>query len=334
MVWRASDPDPSYFGGVAIRPAGFSREEAAAFETLLQQRRLRPLHLPGVSSAPSYSRLITDPDPSSVSLPYPAILEPATDDRPFFNQRSSLSSLGVRDLIGVFTTDRSGPRATEQRPVAEVILMVVAFETTVAAVLLVGLPLWSVRRRVGSGGIATAVLFGGLGVAYIVVELALLQRFSLFIGHPTVLLSTVLAALLLSSGAGAWWSDRLDRRTRLTGAALTACVAIVAVAAVAPAITGAALGLPLGWRVALTAGMLAPPGFAMGVPFPLLIRRLSRRRSALIPLGWAANGVGSVAGSVVATMVGMSFGFSAALVVGAVLYLLVAIAEGTMPSAG
>jgi hypothetical protein len=334
VAWRGNDPGPSYFGGMAIRKGGFSETDVDAFGDRLERRGLEALYLPGQPSDSLYTRLIAGTEPDDIDLPYPTILEPATDDRPYFNQRTRLSSLSMSDLIGVFTTGRNGLRSLERRPVAEAILVVVALETTLAALLLVGFPLWLGRRRAANGGGATALVFGGLGVAYIIAELGFLQRFGLYIGQPTLLLATVLATLLIGSGIGAWWSRRLSGRPWFSIAPLVAGVTVGATAIAAPVITTATLGLPLGGRIALTALLLAPAGFVMGVPFPLFLRRLGHTRRGLIPLAWAANGVGSVAGSVVATMVGMTVGFSAALGIGALCYLAVAAASRPLTDSG
>ncbi len=53
-----------------------------------------------------------------------------------------------------------------------------------------------------------------MGLGYILVEIAFIQRFVLFLGHPTYALTVVVFLLLLSSGAGSLASRRwLEQNT-------------------------------------------------------------------------------------------------------------------------
>jgi hypothetical protein len=138
----------------------------------------------------------------------------------------------------------------------------------------------------------------------------------------------ILTALLIPAGLGSVWSGRLGEARMGRGIRL----AVAAAAAMAlghaflvPGLLGALMGMELPARMAVAAALVAPLGFALGIPFPLGIRLLGRAGlGARIPWMWCVNGVGSVVGSGAAVMLAIQWGFSAALTVAAMCYLVMA----------
>ena len=145
-----------------------------------------------------------------------------------------------------------------------------------AVLLFLILPLWlrgSGRRR----SALPLAYFVAIGFGYILVEIAFVQRFVLFLGHPTYALTVIVFLLLLSSGAGSLASRKWQiqpRRLRLA-AGIIAC-AILACALFLPRLASL-VGLPLGLKLLVTAGMLIPLGVLMGTPFPTGLRALAAR---------------------------------------------------------
>jgi hypothetical protein len=166
--------------------------------------------------------------------------------------------------------------------------------------------------------LAPLLYFILIGLAYLLVEIPLMQRFILFLGHPAYAVTAVLFSLLLFSGLGSQASGRIPLRPALAGLALL----LLAGPALLPTFFEQALGLPLWARLGLTAAILAPVGFLMGVPFAGGVRWLTRRPggAGLIPWMWAANGAASVVASVLAALLALSFGFGWVLRLGAMCY--------------
>jgi hypothetical protein len=184
------------------------------------------------------------------------------------------------------------------------------------------------RRR--APGTATrgqgAVLgyFALVGLAFMIVEIALLQRFTLFLGHPSYSLIVILFSLLLSTSAGAYLSSKLPLR-RLGRAMLIAGATLAGLAAVGgfvlPAVLHALIGASLPVRAVLTVVLVAPSGLAMGMMVPSIVRILAEAGSPLVPWGWGVNGATSVIGTVIATVIAIYGGFTTTFLVGAVGYL-------------
>ncbi len=325
LAWRRSESHLSFYSGIALKRSDFTEDEVRRFRETLQRAGLEPLYLPGEVAKEPYASLLASADPTRVKVPFPAVLEPATDDSPFFNRRVPLSELRLSDIAGVFGRGRGARDALEDRPVAEAALVALLAESALLALLFIVAPLAVFRRRAlsGRGRLRSLAAFGALGLAYIVVEVGFLQRFTLFVGKPVVLFSTVLGTLLVASGLGSAASRRLVGRP---GAAPAACAAAALAAliiglGIAPLAVGHLLALPEAGRILVAALLTAPAGFAMGMPFPLLVRRLESSAPERIPWAWGVNGFASVVGSVGAIVLGMAAGYTAVFAAGALCYL-------------
>jgi hypothetical protein len=311
-----------------MRNEPFSEDEVSYFADMLARLGLEPLYLPGRTQG-IYRRLLTAEDPRDVEVPYPVILEPATDDMPFFNRRVGFKDIRLSDLTGVFSQGHKGRMALEDRPVAEAALLVLLIETVLVALMFIVVPLMIFRRRAleGRGRLLTLAAFSCLGLAYIVVEVGFIQRFTLYLGRPVVVFSCVLGTLLVCSGLGSAWSRRYSsERAACMAGAVAAGVALVT-AIGAPLMVDLTLAWPAWARVVATVVMLIPPGFVMGMPFPLLIRRLEKTTPERIPWAWGINGFASVVGSIGAVILGMIAGYTVVLLFGVLCYLLAAAAS-------
>jgi hypothetical protein len=270
----------------------------------------------------------------AVDVPFASILQPATDDKPFFNRRVPFSEISWSDLAGVFNRGHGGRWALEDRPVAESAMLVLLIQTLLVALVFIIVPLLVFRRRsmAGQGRLRTLGAFGLLGLAYMVVEIGLIQRLNLYLGRPVVVFSTVLGTLLVASGLGSAFARRFSAGRAAWLASLSAAFAAALTALLVSWLVGLTLDWPATGRVALSVVMLLPAGFIMGMPFPLLIRRLEASYPERIPWAWGINGFASVVGSIGAVLLGMTGGFLVVLIVGVVCYGLVALlaAGGTL----
>lgn len=232
-------------------------------------------------------------------------LAPTSDDSPFF-----------------FHLDFGLPRPVQSALVTAGLL---AIGLAALAFLMGG----SASRSASSTGIwASRMLYAMIiGAAFMLVEIPLIQRFQLLLGYPVLSLAVVLSALLLGGGAGSLLSQRLAA-SRLVGPVMAAGLWIAAVSLIyhfaLPAVVEAALAASLPLRIAVTVALTALLGVPMGIPFPSLIRRVGQQQRQ-VALIWALNGVFSVLGSTLALAISMTWGFGAALLMGAALYATLAL---------
>lgn len=176
-------------------------------------------------------------------------------------------------------------------------------------------------------------VFTMLGIAYMVVEISLVQKFVFFLGKPVLSLTVILFAVLLGTGIGSSLTGRIREGSTGKAAALAA-LAIVGLLlvynfAVLPLLFRHLLGMALLGRTILSVVILLPLAVIMGMPFPLTVRRLGEAgHSGLIPWMWGVNASSSVVGSVLAMAIAIRFGFNEAVLAGAACYLLAAAANG------
>jgi hypothetical protein len=162
-----------------------------------------------------------------------------------------------------------------------------------------------------------------LGVGYIFVEIVLIQRFILFLGHPVYSVAAVLSVLLLSSGAGSIATSgggTCWRKARPRTVLLLLVPLLLLYRALLPSVFSFFLPLDLPGRLLLSLPLIALPGFLMGMPFPLGFRSLVGSERDLIPWIWAANGCASVLGSILAVLLALSIGFSGVFLLAASAY--------------
>jgi hypothetical protein len=168
-----------------------------------------------------------------------------------------------------------------------------------------------------------------LGLGYLFVEMALIQRLVFFLANPSYAVAVVLAGLLFVSGSGSAWAGRQLRRG--TSAMRLACLAalIVAFASAVYAFGLHALLMPLlSWplpaRMVLAFALMLPL-VAMGMPFPLGLRHLGQSHAELLPWAWAINGCASVVAGPLATLFALGAGLSTVLLAASACYVVTAL---------
>ena len=246
-------------------------------------------------------------------------IRPATDERPYFQNffRWPVLEEAWRGK------ERGGMALLEAGYLLLVGTLLLAL---VAGLVLILLPLALfapvVRSDLGQRWRVFAY-FTGIGLAFLFVEIAFLQKLVLLVHHPTVALAMVLTTFLLGAGAGSAWSSRVPvgrSRRVLTGAVLGIVLLGALYGLVFDALISAQAAWPTAARVLVGAGLLAPLAFCMGLPFPLALRGLDE---PLVPWAWGINGCASVVSATLATLLAVDLGFSAVLWLALALYVVI-----------
>jgi hypothetical protein len=303
------------------------------------------LYMPGTATRSfgdnrdDYARLMHAPDRQAFYAQYPLDVTPTTDDRPFFFNTTKLRNHAfvapALRLFGVRVEHAVNPGAWATGGLTA-LLVLVAISSSLIVLFILGPLAVSSRAALGRGWLRSLAYFACLGGAFMLIEVALLQRFVLLLGHPVYSLTVTLFSLLLGTGLGSVLSRRI-RDAHVRRAAVIACgaVAVVALlwATVLPAIVQAAIAWPLGLRIALAVALMTPAGMVMGIPLPAGVRLLSATHPQLVAWAWGMNGALSVLGAILAVFIAMNWGFSVTLLCGAVLYAAAAALAGRPPRA-
>ncbi len=259
--------------------------------------------------------LASGPEPHGAARRFPANLRPPTDDAPFIFNALTFRNLFDAELR---RADSVGPNL--HAVVVLAVLLVVAVGLT-AAFILLPLALATDRAALAGSGPRLAY-FTAIGLGFILVEIAQMQRLTPFLGHPSRALTVVLFTLLVAGGLGSLSFAGLDRR--LGGGAhrifLPLMGLIVLTGLLTPWALATAQAAAAPFRIALSGLLLFPLGFLMGMPFPWGIRAAAGRHVGLLAWFWGLNGAASVLASVLAVGVAIHFGISRAYWVGAACY--------------
>ncbi len=311
-----------------LKKAPFTPEEVARLQRTSADLGFTVLYAPGAPAAPEleeplqmqgtgtgtadYRNLILSSNRDQFIEQYPLDITPTTDDRPFFFHSTRLkdqfqTAFGRAMLFG------NGLSA-----------LMTLFGISAALVLLFVIgPLLLKGGSPGAGWPAWLAYFGALGTGFMLLEVALLQRFVLLLGHPVYSLTVTLFSLLLGTGLGSLISRRIPPsrvKAQTTRALRAILVAAVLAALVLPRVIDLAIPLALAARMLVAAAVLIPVGILLGMPLPGGMRLLSTERPEIVPWGWGINGAFSVVGATLAVFIAMNWGFSVTLSIAALVY--------------
>jgi hypothetical protein len=302
-----------------LKKTPFTPEEIAQLRQISDTLGFKVLYAPDSRVADNeYAQLVLAPDRQNFYANYGKDVSPTTDDRPFFFHTTKIrdqfqTAFGRSMLFG------NGLSA---------LMTLMAISLAFVVLFVVGPLALSGSELRGSGWRRWLLYFGLLGAGFMLIEVALLQRFVLLLGHPVYSLTVTLFSLLLGTGAGSLISQRigdaqLQRRVQLVIFGIVG-VAILGIVALPPIIVFAISASHM-TRIALAVALIAPAGVLLGMPLPAGIRLMAVNHSELVPWAWGMNGALSVIGATLAVFIAMNWGFSVTLLAGAAVYLTAAV---------
>lgn len=258
-------------------------------------------------------------------------LAPATDDRPYFFHFFKWASFA--ELLAL--------RAKGGLPLLEqgyLVIIITFIQAVLAGVLLILLPLWladRARSKALSSPLAcerfwVVSYFFSLGIAFLFIEMAFIQKFILFLHHPLYAVGVVISGFLLFAGFGSLSCSRLKQEKNSSKCVLGWAVCGITVISIAylgmlPILFRHLLHLGDPLKILVSLCLIAPLAFCMGMPFPLGLARLSSHAPGLVPWAWGINGCASVISAVLATLLATHMGFSGVVVVAICFYVLAAV---------
>lgn len=318
---------------VLAKRSAFNEEELALASKYIQTYPIMVgQYLPGGSQDNPFSRLIASNDPFAFAKQYKFNVTPVYDNAPFFFFTLKLDQLLNRSVDqGIDWSVNLG--------LAVLAIVLLLSVLAVVGFLIVPLALGAGRRQ---QRLMPLIYFVAIGLGYILVEITFIQRFVLFLGHPTYALTVVVFLLMLSSGAGSFLSRGwLVEMSRVRWPLLGIVLMIAAYVFLLPILLPGLVGQIFPVKLAISAALLMPLGFAMGMPFPAGLRALGTMQSGTaafseaveessVEWAWAMNASASVMGSALAMVIAVRFGLNITLACGALAYGLATLLTGTV----
>jgi hypothetical protein len=306
-----------------MKPTPFTTDEIARLQTVSGELDFTILYAPTLAFDPAdqvdgvptgdYGRLVVARDRRAFYDEYPQDIRPTTDDRPFFFHTTKLENqldvaFGRSMLFG------NGLSA---------LLTLMGISAALVALFVLG-PLVVAGGARAPGWAVWLTYFGALGAGFMLIEVAILQRFVLLLGHPVYSLTVTLFSLLLGTGIGAGLSRRLAgpglERSTIVSLACIALLGLVAIVAIPP-IVAWAIPLDRAARITVAVAVLVPCGMMLGIPMPAGIQLLTARAPHMLTWAWGMNGALSVVGATLAIFIAMNWGFRITFLAGSMTYL-------------
>jgi spermidine synthase/MFS family permease len=328
-------------GTLLIKNGLINKQDIDALKSFAQQRSFDIAYYPGIAENETnkFNRL-RDPlfyqaanallgdDKSRYLNDYKFNIFPASDDRPYyFNFFKWVALPEVISLIG-----RGGMPLLE---LGYLVLVATLLQAILASLVLIVLPLISFKRSNrplnGEGAYYFRVFsyFLALGLAFLFIEIAFIQKFILFLHHPTYSIAVVLAAFLVFSGIGSRFSASYCQKAKQYKGITLSIVGIVVLGVgyllMLEQIFAFFIDTPVLLKIIITILLIAPMAFFMGMPFPLGLSLLGQQKPKLIPWVWGVNGCASVISAVLATLLAIHFGFTLVVLAALAIYLTAAI---------
>lgn len=325
-------------GTLLVKNGEFTVREIAEIRTFAEARSFDVEWLPGLAREESNRYNILDQpyfydgiaalagaQRQDFIARYKFDISPPTDDRPyffhFFRWQTLPEILHLQARGGLSLLELGYP-----------ILLVTLLQAVLASAVLILLPLWlGLRNQRGIRAIrgkpSVFAYFALVGFAFIFIEIAFIQKFTLYLGHPLYAMAGVLCALFLFAGLGSRSAPRLLGRLPVRGFPPAYLLAAGIALLVFLNLLASALlmqygvGLPSIVRVMVVTVLIAPLAFLMGMPFPLGMARLDAAAPALLPWAWGVNACATVVGAALAALLALHLGFTGVASLAVLLYL-------------
>ena len=314
-----------------VKNDDFTADNIEALKAFSRERSFDLVYYPGMSAdeANRYNQLqepwffeavshLLGPARTDFMDDYKFNIRPSSDDRPYFSHFLKWETLP--ELLAL--RDRGGMPLLEWGYLVLVVTLLLAL---LVSFLIVILPLLFQRRRdEKSRGLRwrTLVYFPAVGMAFMFIEIAFIQKFILFLHHPLYAVSVVLCAFLVFAGLGSLNSARWQKYLSLSGITIGIGVFSLLYVLLLPVLFGLLVQMPIGFKIPVSVLLIAPLAFLMGMPFPIGLGMLSNRLPAWIPWAWGINGCASVVSAILATLLAIHLGFVFVVVAAILAYLL------------
>jgi hypothetical protein len=274
---------------------------------------------------PLLAEIVTAENREDVYRQLPLDISPPTDDKPYFFFHARLA-----DVFAGRERNRFGGSAFNL-PAVRILLLLLGITLGVAGIL-VAWPGWILFRcgkiKAGSEALTAGLpaYFAMIGVAFMFIEIAWMQRFSLFLGHPTYGFTVILFGLLVMCALGSWGVSRLNLKgisSEKMAALLFPLLLILDICS--PSLLSQMAGAPLVTRIAVTFVFIGLPAVLMGFYFPLGMGLAQRQNTMYAGWCWTINGALSVTGSVLAMLSCLMLGIHQTIWIGACIYAAAAL---------
>lgn len=327
VVSGSSFQEDFVWAEVLLKKSAFTQEQVSRLNDWAKERGFRVLFDPYKRRSNIFDDLICADSMYRKKLiaEYRFNIVPTTDDNPFFFQFYRWKSLFKMVSSRTGLASSKGGYGITRVPLGLVILAGSLVQMLVLSFIFIIAPLW-MRHRLRScnpGRLGVFVYFAALGLGFIFIEIALLQKFSVFVGGPVYSMAITLASILVFAGVGSFVAQLFRRRP---GNCLVAVIVVLMMLIggeifLVDRVIGQLIGLNLHMRWLITILAVAPLAIVMGMPFPTGLRLLQQFDESMRPWAWGINSCATVIGSILCVLLSIHAGFTSSILAAGAIYI-------------
>ena len=324
-----------------IKPTPFNEDEIKQLKQFTKRRGFDLVWYPGIqdNEVNRFNRirepwfyqaarqLLNDKQKNEFISQYKYTITPASDDKPFFHHFFKWSSL--EELLSL--RNQGGLMLVEM---GYMVVLSTLFLAIISSIILILLPLLFFYFRSDqnrsfnlstTGHLLLFSYFFAIGLAFLFIEIAIMQKMILFLHHPIYAIPVVLSAFLVFAGFGSAWTQKLLSRYHARQLLFTSIISLLTISGIfwliIEPLFNHITAYPIIVKILISLIVIAPMAFCMGMPMPLALSQLSKTHSNYIPWAWGINGCASVISAVLASLLAIHFGFNMVIAAGLLLYL-------------
>ena len=255
---------------------------------------------------------------------YSFFVKPATDDSPYY-----FNFFKLKTIKSILET------GTRQIPFTEwgyAILVILLIPVSLLSFILIIIPLFIVKKNAITSSsvpirLNVFLYFFMIGIGFFFIEMSLIQKFILFLSHPMYSLTVIISSILIFSGLGSYFSNRIkDKNKSIVFIIIGIIIAIYIL--FLDRIFMIFITQNIITKIIISVILLGIPGFFMGIPFPSALSIIKNKNESLVPWAWGINGFASVISILLAAILAIIIGFTKVLMIAVLLYLIAGIIYG------
>jgi spermidine synthase len=328
------ESNKSFMAGIVYKKNGFKNIDVINVRDEAYSLGLDIEYDPLGNQEGIYKNLIETDDVYGVKNDAPNLI-PATDDKPFFDDNYGFGNYNWSNIKETFSQNDKAILALKDKPVAEVTLVSMLIQIFIISLLFLLFPFLFFRKRFEvKFEKKYLVYFAMLGLGYIMIQISLIQKFTLLLGQPVWTMITVISTLLIASGLGSRFTSNMTSNQHVKEEKIKELKKKIYIIFFIIVLYSIFIGLfislifdsfsafPLFLRILFSVIIIFPLGFFMGMPFPIGISFIRDDENSYLPVAWAINAFFSVIGTVITIIFAMTIGFKIVFIISGMLYFI------------
>ncbi|MFC1878505.1 hypothetical protein ACFLZW_01200 [Chloroflexota bacterium] len=308
---------------ILVSKTPFSQEDIKMLKQFTADLQFNLVIIPGIPPKHKVLREIVSAESMGKLIAYTSTqtlnYEPPRDENPYF-----FNLLRLRYLLQYDPK----PGVIQGNMYATFTLVGLLISLMVMALATVVIPLAIKTRTAKQAGQTHkafwpgAIYFSLIGAGFMLVEIALIQRLSVFLGHPIYALGILLFTIIASSGLGSYLSENLSltRRPWVYLYPIMMVTAIILARFLLPIMLASFTSMPIWIKAIVSVLVIAPTGVIMGFFFPTGMKLVQSIEDDDTPWYWALNGIFGVLCSALAVLISIYINISTNFYIAALCY--------------